>query len=305
MRYLVFLLLGSVISITVFLPKEAHGIAYTFVDSDYTSFFQDSGDIYASSSFEFHRYFDTDRTQGIGLLAQAEVDLTQDTGRVVGVNAAGIMNKQIGSALGQFGTYVTASGGFDDEWTFSRSCFGGCTDPWSIQVENFITGGIFVNNSRVPSSYLYTVSWGGDFSDVLSTTFNGDLGAGPTSRSWGAGGSFYEGEYEIMSGGGWIFTLSPNIYNFVLNPTVRLEAQAGISWPTLGANEAMTVGASSSFFNSVGFTFSLPDNVTFSSASGVRAAATVPAPIPEPSTLLLLGTGLAGLAAWHYRKDKT
>ena len=28
-------------------------------------------------------------------------------------------------------------------------------------------------------------------------------------------------------------------------------------------------------------------------------------PIPEPSTILLFGSGLAGLAAWRYRKSKT
>jgi hypothetical protein len=27
-----------------------------------------------------------------------------------------------------------------------------------------------------------------------------------------------------------------------------------------------------------------------------------PAPIPEPSTIFLFGSGLAGLAAWRYRK---
>ncbi|MDH5575660.1 MAG: PEP-CTERM sorting domain-containing protein [Nitrospirota bacterium] len=29
-----------------------------------------------------------------------------------------------------------------------------------------------------------------------------------------------------------------------------------------------------------------------------------PASIPEPSTMLLFGSGLAGLAAWRYRKSK-
>ena len=30
-----------------------------------------------------------------------------------------------------------------------------------------------------------------------------------------------------------------------------------------------------------------------------------PVSVPEPTTLLLLGSGLVGLAAWHFRKRKT
>ena len=30
-----------------------------------------------------------------------------------------------------------------------------------------------------------------------------------------------------------------------------------------------------------------------------------PVSVPEPTTLLLLGSGLMGLAAWHFRKRKT
>jgi len=33
--------------------------------------------------------------------------------------------------------------------------------------------------------------------------------------------------------------------------------------------------------------------------------AKTPVSVPEPTTLLLLGSGLVGLAAWHFRKRKT
>ena len=47
-----------------------------------------------------------------------------------------------------------------------------------------------------------------------------------------------------------------------------------------------------------------PKNVISFFAFAVRSGGSAPAPIPEPSTLLLMGSGLAGLVAWRMRKGR-
>ncbi len=51
-------------------------------------------------------------------------------------------------------------------------------------------------------------------------------------------------------------------------------------------------------------TWILPSNRTYSSIGGAEAAAS-PAPVPEPSTILLMGIGLLGLVAIKSRKQKS
>jgi len=58
---------------------------------------------------------------------------------------------------------------------------------------------------------------------------------------------------------------------------------------TIGAGEAFSFGQNSISWSGVSF-----DNVTYSSNGS--------SPVPEPTTMLLLGTGLIGLAGWGKRK---
>ena len=60
---------------------------------------------------------------------------------------------------------------------------------------------------------------------------------------------------------------------------------------TIGAGEAFSFGQNSISWSGVSF-----DNVTYSSNG--------PAPVPEPTTMLLLGTGLIGLAGTRCRRKK-
>lgn len=51
--------------------------------------------------------------------------------------------------------------------------------------------------------------------------------------------------------------------------------------------------------------FSLSGGFAISSPPGTFDVAQRPSPVPEPSTVLLLSTGVMGLAAWRWRKSKT
>lgn len=88
----------------------------------------------------------------------------------------------------------------------------------------------------------------------------------------------------------FLFDLSGQSASFTL---------ATLSFNTVG------VGTSALTFSQsiVGDAFGVDLNPT-SGTGSVTVENTGPNPIPEPSTMLLLGTGLAGLAAWRLRRQQ-
>jgi len=85
-----------------------------------------------------------------------------------------------------------------------------------------------------------------------------------------------------------------------------LGVQSGQTLVLQASIQAAIIGNGTiDFGNTATISFDLPTGVTFTSQSGVFLTQSPTAdPIPEPSTILLFGTGIAGLGAWRYRKRK-
>ena len=77
--------------------------------------------------------------------------------------------------------------------------------------------------------------------------------------------------------------------NLAVNRLIVLTSSPQGSWEPMGGGMDVT--------------FSL-ENTIVVSGGGIYEPKQVTAPLPEPSTMLLFGTGLAGFAAWRYRKSK-
>lgn len=85
--------------------------------------------------------------------------------------------------------------------------------------------------------------------------------------------------------------------NFVANFTINVRGANPIAFLSLRMRSASARPASSDFYNTAGFSFNLPSNVTWTSGSG-NFLTNVESAVPEPSTWLLLvsGFGIIGTA---------
>ncbi len=77
------------------------------------------------------------------------------------------------------------------------------------------------------------------------------------------------------------------------------QLAANVTLPNNGSASSSNVG----YANSLTYALELPSDVTFTSESGVfLSEGSGNNPVPEPSAIILFGSGLAGLVGWQYRR---
>lgn len=278
--------LGTLALFGTYFPHFAYALTYTGAAAD-GSFVTDSGPTYSITTQERDRSFNV---WSGNFLATAEADLTGNTRRVLAAYAGGIAHKPGGAGYegneGSVSFDVSARAGIEDTWSFSRACGGGpCTTPWSFAISTNVTGDLDSNSLLAPEA-TYQIHWGGyapsDFAGNATQVGTGNVNA------------FYrwQGDQTVNETGVWTWNIPSHVSLVDLTITAELYASArGLSTYLL-ENEDAVIRSRVAFSNSAGFTFDLPQDVTFSSSSGVT-----PSPVPLPGAAVLFTTGLSLLAA--------
>ena len=95
---------------------------------------------------------------------------------------------------------------------------------------------------------------------------------------------------------------------FIVSSTGKNQAETGTTVTAFGASLGLTNADVSANFSHNIFNSAFGLNVVDTDSAGQilalagRAKVTAGGVVPEPSTVLLLGSGLAGLVAWRFRK---
>ena len=137
-----------------------------------------------------------------------------------------------------------------------------------------------------------TESGVGEFSNVFDLSFGGGLEYGMSNL----GG--YPNNFNVDSLSGWGSPIFTNESAGGFNFSGTIDVTNGEAVPLLMALQLYCVsGEICDFSHTAALSFTLPSDVTFTSDSGVLLTQTSGSAAPEPASFLLLGAGLAALAA--------
>lgn len=194
----------------------------------------------------------------------------------------------------------TRSDGNDGVWAFE---FSQITSDYSIRgnytvdSDPFIVWGLSVlNNTNNPMTFS---------TGVLDTFF------APLTGDNTVFGSISASVTDVEGDGVDLTPFNPHIQTSTLNGTTNMGVDAGHAYhhgpgfpgqsyvvpPDNQGPRSGPVGTWTSMELEAKFTLSKRDVATLNGYASIN-----PAPIPEPGTLLLLGSGLLGLAVWKRRK---
>ncbi len=112
-----------------------------------------------------------------------------------------------------------------------------------------------------------------------------------------------ETEGTANSGAGYPFTVTNSTGNFDITATYSGTVQIGSAAPVGDLYRYLNIDFTSTAANYQGY-FGVGDYLTFRADTDNLMYENDIAPVPEPATMLLLGTGFAGLIGFRLRKKK-